>query len=220
MVRFDHVTVSYDDLKIIDDVSFLIEEKERAVFYGKSGSGKSTILTTVLGAHIPESGTIYFAQSPVNSKNILEVRRSVSFIGQEPILGAETIRDAILLPYTFKIHRGSAPSEKTIIETLNKLQLESNILEKDASVVSGGEKQRVAIARELLQNKTVFLVDELTSALDIESKKAVIDLFTSSEYTVISVSHDTDWYSICTKFLKVENGKIVKISSQPDSITM
>jgi putative ABC transport system ATP-binding protein len=220
MVRFDHVTVSYYDQKIIDDVSFLIEEKERAVFYGKSGSGKSTILTTVLGAHIPESGTIYFDESPVNSKNILEVRRSVSFIGQEPILGAETIREAILLPYTFKVNRSSAPSEKTIVETLNKLQLESNILEKDASVVSGGEKQRVAIARELLQNKTVFLVDELTSALDIESKKAVLDLFTSSEYTVISVSHDTDWYSICTKFLKVENGKIVNISSEPEPITM
>jgi putative ABC transport system ATP-binding protein len=216
MVRFEKVTIKYGESLIIKDVSFQIREKEKVVIYGKSGSGKTTILTTILGAHIPSAGTVYFDGEAVNSKNILNVRRAVSFIGQEPVLGSEKIRDAILLPYSFKINRGRIPAEEHIFEFLEKLYLSRDILEKDASVVSGGEKQRVAIVRELLQDKKVFLVDELTSALDKESKKAVLDLFRDSSYTLISVSHDSDWYKICERFMKVDRGRIVNISHKPD----
>jgi len=216
MVRFDRVTVRYDGKAIIEDVSFEIALRDKVVFYGKSGSGKTTILTTILGAHIPVEGTVYFDGEALNAINILRVRRSVSYIGQEPVLGAEKILDAILLPFTFKVNRDRAPQEDRIVELLERLHLSRDILNKDASVVSGGEKQRVAIVRELLQNKEIFLVDELTSALDRESKGAVLDLFRDSSYTLVSVSHDPEWYGICSRFLQVDGGRLVRSSDHPD----
>jgi putative ABC transport system ATP-binding protein len=216
MVRFEGVEVSYGGKAILQDVSFDIGAGEKVVFYGKSGSGKTTILTTILGAHIPSRGKLYFDGTVVSAKNIIDVRRAVSYIGQEPVLGAERIIDAILLPYSFKVHRETVPSEERITELLLRLHLSREILSKEAAVVSGGEKQRVAIVRELLQNKKLFLVDELTSALDKESKGAVLDLFQNSGYTLISVSHDPDWYEICTRFMKVEGGKIVRSSEHPE----
>ncbi len=218
MVRFDSVTVQYKEKPIIKNISFSVEENERIALYGKSGSGKSTILTTIVGAHIPVLGTVYFNGEALSSGNILQVRRAVSFIGQEPALGAEMIRDALLLPFSYRINRAKIPQEGRIIETLEKLHLDPDILNRNSSVVSGGEKQRIAIARALLQDKNVFLVDEITSALDIESKKAVLDLFTKGELTLISVSHDPDWFGICSRFIKLEDGEIIDISDEPESI--
>jgi putative ABC transport system ATP-binding protein len=217
MVRFDDVTVRYGDMPIVRNVTFSIREHERVVFYGKSGSGKSTVLITIVGAHIPISGTVYFNEAAVDRRNVHEVRRSVAFIGQEPVLGAERIRDALLLPFTYRANRGKAPSERRIQEILSSLQLDAGILDKEAPQVSGGEKQRIAIARALLLDKQLFLLDEITSALDIESKRAVLRLFESAGHTIISVSHDPDWFAICSRFIRIEKGEIVNISDTPDA---
>jgi putative ABC transport system ATP-binding protein len=217
MVRFDKVTVEYDGEVIIKDVSFHIHKNEKVVFYGKSGSGKTTILTTTVGAHIPTGGKVYFNGEPVNPKNILQVRKDIAFIGQEPVLGAEKIRESLLLPFSYRVNRGKIPSEDKISKILEELHLKEDILSKDASVVSGGEKQRIAVARALLQEKRVFLLDEVTSALDPESKHAVLDLFRKEGYTIISVSHDPDWFDICSAFIKVENGRVSHVSERPDS---
>jgi putative ABC transport system ATP-binding protein len=216
MVRFEKVTVEYDGEAIIKDVSFHVHRNEKVVFYGKSGSGKSTILTTTVGAHVPTGGKVYFNGEPVNPKNILQVRRAVAFIGQEPVLGAEKIRDSLLLPFTYRDNRGKVPPDDKIAQILRELHLKEDILSKDASVVSGGEKQRIAVARALLQEKRIFLLDEVTSALDPESKHAVLELFGKEGYTIISVSHDPDWFEICSAFIKVENGRVSSVSESPD----
>ena len=216
MIRFDNVTVSNGNMSIIRDVSFEVSACERVVLYGKSGSGKSTVLTTIVGAHVPSSGTVYFDEEAVSRRNIDKVRQTVSFIGQEPLLGSEKTRDALLLPFSYKAHRDKAPSSKQINAILENLQLNREILEKDVSFLSGGEKQRIAIARAMLLNKNIFLLDEVTSALDIESKRAVLQLFTEAPYTIISVSHDPDWFKICSRFIKIEGGRIAEITDTPN----
>jgi putative ABC transport system ATP-binding protein len=219
MVRFDRVTVGYDGTTILREVSFSVAEGEKVVLYGASGSGKSTILATIVGAHVPREGGVYFEGELITEGNIMSVRNSVAFIGQEPVLGARRVRDALLLPFSYRAHRGRAPADDEVHGMLRLLRLDPSILESDASVVSGGEKQRIAIARALLLGKRLFLLDEITSALDEESTRAVNNLFRDDRFTFLSVSHDPDWFSICTTFLKVDGGRVVDVSDRPDSLT-
>lgn len=80
----------------------------------------------------------------------------------------------------------------------------------------GGEKQRISIARSLLLDKKIFLLDEVTSALDPESKKAVLSLFTEDTYTILSVSHDPDWFTICDTYIEIEDGRVTKSEKRGD----
>ncbi len=215
MISFDHVSVEYDGIRLLNDVTFSIERGEKVVLYGKSGSGKSTVLLTLIGARELSKGTIYFEGEPVNSANISRVRRSTAFVMQEPELGAPTVYESLMLPFTFDSNKKEKPSVQRIEKILMNLHLTPEILEKSTDIISGGEKQRVAIARSLLLEKEIYVLDEVTSALDPQSKKALLDLFTNSPYTIISVSHDPQWFGICTKAIKIDSGSVTDISSKP-----
>lgn len=213
MIRFDQVTVQEGRTPILNRVSFSIGEKERVVFTGPSGSGKTTVLLTIAGVYVPVSGTVWFRGRPISAETIPEVRKTVSFIAQEPILGAETVRESLLLPFTYKSNRNRMPNREEIAGVLDRLGLGSDILDRETAVISGGEKQRIAIARSLLQQKTVFILDEATSALDEQSKVAVLRLFQDNEFTIISASHDRQWMRICTKVYRIRLGTVESAAS-------
>ena len=146
----------------------------------------------------------------LSEQTVAEIRSQVAFIGQEPALGAERVKEALLLPFTFKAHQQAKPTDDLIFHTLERLHLDRSILEKPSKRISGGEKQRIAIARALLLNKTVFFADEITSALDPESKAAVIAALFRPEMTLLSVSHDSDWIKACSRIIEINKHKLVE----------
>ena len=217
LIQFDHAGVSVRDKAILIDISFDLNAGDKAVFRGKSGAGKSTVLKTLLGLYPLTSGTVYFQGKPLDKSVIAEIRRCAAYIGQEPVLGAETVREALLLPFQFKAHGGNKPLESALLEALQTLHLPEAILSQDCSRVSGGEKQRIALARGLLLGKSLYLLDEVTSALDAESKQAVFDVFADPKLTVLSVSHDPDWVSLCGRVFDVEAGLMTEEKTHGDA---
>ncbi len=127
---------------------------------------------------------------------------------QEPVLGEDLVEDALLLPFTFKRHRGIKPSRGKITQTLEMFGLKTDILRQKTASLSGGEKQRIAIARAMLLEKRMFLIDEVTSALDAESAQRVRNLLFRPEFTILSVSHDPAWLSKCTGVFPISGGTI------------
>ena len=208
MIEFQNVTVEQGKT-ILRDLSFTIKKQEKAVLYGPSGSGKSTILRTLLGGYHPVRGRIIFDGLPVDKNSIHVIRKKIAYIGQEPVLGETTVEHALLLPFTFKANALYRPDKSALISALERVGLPSSILSSETASVSGGEKQRIAVARVLLLDKKVFCIDEITSALDSGSVDSVLSLFRDEQITILSVSHDPRWLDIANRFIKIDNGTVV-----------
>jgi putative ABC transport system ATP-binding protein len=214
MIQFDDVTVRKGRKLVLDAVSFRVEQGQKAVFRGKSGAGKSSVLLALAGALTPDAGTLRFNGVPVDATTVQTVRAQLAFVAQEPVLGAETIREALMLPFTFRAHRQTQPAEEDLKQLLATLALDPEILDRESAVVSGGEKQRVAVGRALLPGKHVFLADEVTSALAPESRRILLDIFSRPELTVLSVSHDEEWTRRCDRVFQVHAGAVSELEPE------
>lgn len=208
MIELVNIAFSADDHLILNAIDLHLSPGEKVALKGPSGCGKSSLLKIIAGALKPTSGSARFNAEPLRPENIGKIRAAVAFIGQEPVCGAKTVRETLLLPFTYKAHEHNRPTDEQMIAAMNRLHLPAEILTKETARISGGEKQRVAIARAFLLNKSVFIADEITSALDPVSKAAVIDELFRPEFTVISASHDPDWLNACRRTIDMHAGKI------------
>lgn len=211
LIRFDRVSVVTHDKTILSDIRFSLLPGEKAVLCGKSGSGKSSILKTLLGLHAVNSGKVYFQEQALTPTSVRAIRSCAAYIGQEPVLGADSVQEALLLPFQFKTHRAHLPTKAQLMAVLQRLQLPEDILNRASSRISGGEKQRIALARGLLLGKKLYLLDEVTSALDAKSKQAVFEVFADPELTVLSVAHDPEWLARCDIIFELEAGRLTQV---------
>ncbi len=216
VIRFVEVGVVCRGRRILEGVSFSVSQGEKVALQGPSGGGKSTILLTLLGAFRVCQGEVRFRGESLHPGTIRDVRQSVAYIGQEPVLGADTGEEALLLSFSFRANRAFRPDKSRLVEVLETVGLEPDILARRVATVSGGEKQRLAIARALLLQKKIFLCDEITSALDSPSREIVLQLFSAPDITVLSVSHDPQGLARCTRVLAVDRGGLV---DQPEKQT-
>ena len=209
MIQIKNLTVKKNKIKILDDLDLQISEGEKILITGKSGSGKSTLLKNILFFDVKTNGNIFFEGSEVSHKNIGKFRKNIIYIGQKPPTFSGTVEEFLNIPFEFKSAEGRKPSEDTIIKYLSKVSFGKSILKKNFNSLSGGEQQRITIIQSLLINKKIFLLDEITSSLDEENIRRVIDLFNDEEKTVVAVSHNNEWKNFTDKIYEMKNGKLI-----------
>ncbi len=211
MITYKNISLQVHRQTLLENTSLQIGPGDKVVIRGASGSGKSSLLKCAVGALPMAGGSVRVDGTELSAKTASDIRSRIAFIGQEPVLGAESVRDALLLPFTFKAHHGMAPTEEKIFRHLKRLHLSMDILDKPCVRISGGEKQRIAILRALLLNKTIFIADEVTSALDPESRTAVMEELFQPGITLLSVSHDPEWINACERVVEISNHQLMEV---------
>ncbi|MGT2832232.1 ABC transporter ATP-binding protein [Streptococcus halotolerans] len=197
------------DKLILKDISFSVQEGERVTLVGPSGSGKSSLLKLLSTLVTPSSGDISFEGRSVMTLNPVEYRRQVSYCFQQPTLFGNTVRDNMAFPFEI---RQLPFDEKKVLSQLPRVNLTPNHLEQDIKDLSGGEKQRIALLRNLLFEPKVLLLDEVTAGLDSATKRLVnkvIADYHAKGHTIIEVTHDEEAIQSASRIITIEKGGLV-----------
>lgn len=198
------IEIRFGEQVVLRGFSLSLAPGEKALLTGPSGCGKSTVLRCFLGFVAPDAGMMYIDGTELTTHTVWRLRQHVAYVGQEPDLGTGTAAQAIERPFHFRANAGLRHNLARIPELFERFNLSRDLLRKDADSLSGGEKQRIALVSAILLDRRIFLLDEITSALDRASKRAVADYFRSREdATVLIVAHDPEVFSFVRQVIEL-----------------
>jgi ABC-type multidrug transport system fused ATPase/permease subunit len=218
-LELENVTYSYQssNVPVINDLSLVIPTGKKIAFVGLSGSGKSTITYLLNRFYQPDSGRIMINRNDINSYNIGCVREKINVVFQDPYIFNDTIRNNILM--------GENIDDQKLIEICKLTHIYGLVqslpdgfdtyLGERGTTLSGGEKQRIALARSLIKNSEVLILDEATSALDYNTEKVIqknIDSFRSGKTTIV-IAHRLSTIKDADMICVLKDGQIIQVDS-------
>ena len=203
-----------NQVEALKDVNFSVEQGEYVAIMGESGSGKSTLLNILAALDKPTEGKVFLKEkdlSKVTEKEMAAFRRNnLGFVFQDfNLLDTFSLKDNIFLPLVLS-GTSHKEMERRLLPLADKLGIK-NLLEKYPYEVSGGQKQRAAVARAVITQPQLLLADEPTGALDSKAAKELLKLFTSLNQdgqTILMVTHSVKAASTAGRVLFIKDGRV------------
>ncbi|MCM8832390.1 MAG: ABC transporter ATP-binding protein/permease [Candidatus Omnitrophica bacterium] len=212
-IEFKNLGFSYNSNPVLKNINIVVNKGDKIGIVGRTGSGKSTLVSLLLRFFDPTEGEILIDRENIKDFKLSSLRKHIGYVSQEPIIFYGTIKENITL--------GEENQErfKQVIETVGLSKFINELPEKENTIIgerginlSGGQKQLISIARAIYRNPEILIFDEATASLDSESEKIVqkaIDKIMEGK-TVFIVAHRLSTIKEATKIIVLEDGKIVE----------
>jgi UDP-glucose/iron transport system ATP-binding protein len=201
---------------LVDAASLEICEGDQIALTGASGAGKTVLLRALALLEPIQEGEILWRRKELNHSMIPKYRQDVHYLHQAPVLIEGTVRENLMLPFLFR--KNFVENEKEMAEKIEELiQLankDDSFLDRSSDVLSGGEKQIVALLRSFLVDPSLLLLDEPTSALDADSTRNIESLLlkwiNQKGKAYLWISHDSNQQErVSTRQIKMESGRVI-----------
>ncbi|MCR5049543.1 MAG: ABC-F family ATP-binding cassette domain-containing protein [Paludibacteraceae bacterium] len=199
MLTIDHISMEFASRPVLDDITFLINRKERIALVGKNGAGKSTLLRLIAGEYTPTAGRI-----------AREADMTIGYLPQVMLhQDGRTLREEVMTVFAETPEEEQARRIAEMDKTIIGLGFERKDFERPCSEFSGGWRMRIELAKILLSHPDLLLLDEPTNHLDIESIQWLEDFLKSSPSAVLLVSHDRAFIdNVCNRTIEITLGRI------------
>lgn len=223
LIKIQNLTFAYPTTKgetVYSNLNMVLKANQTVALVGESGSGKSTLIALLTRLYQPDINSIFVDGTDVWEWDLKFLRQQFGIVEQTPMIFGGTIKDNLLYGLEYQI------SEDDIINTLKIVDIYDFIISLphgldsfvDTDLLSGGQLQRLCIARVLLTKKRILILDECTSALDAESAKVIHDIVAVGlpETLIIIITHDQQMMQVCQRILVLKDGKVVQEGSYED----
>jgi iron complex transport system ATP-binding protein len=220
-LKVEGLTFAYDKENVIESICLAVSEGAFVGIVGPNGSGKSTILKCIYGGLTPKQGSIAFDGIDTKKLKPKERARMLSVVGQENSVPFNfTVREIVAMGRTphKKLFESDTAEDKQIVEAAMEQLGISALADREYANLSGGEKQRVLIARAMAQKTDFLILDEPTNHLDIQYQLQIFRILKESGLTVLSAIHDLNLAALFCDELYVLDGKEIHTHGTPDDI--
>ncbi len=211
-VEFKNVSFTYEKQEVMKDVSFKIPSKSFTAIVGKSGSGKSTIFRLLLRLYKANKGEILLDNENIYKYSKEVYSSNVAIVTQKPFIFDMSIRENLSLVDPNKEHQIEACKRAGVHDFIMSLPDGYNTkLVSDAENISTGQKQLIALARTLLSKSEVLLFDEVTSALDMNTSKQIINILKDlkKDHTILMITHKPQLMKMADEIIVIDHGRLV-----------
>jgi subfamily B ATP-binding cassette protein MsbA len=220
-IDFENVTFKFEDILILNNISFNVKPKTITAIVGKSGAGKTTLIDLIGGFFQPCLGKILIDNTDLAELNLDNYRKQLAFVFQETYLFNGSVKDNILLskPNASETEIKTAIDNANVSEFLGLLPKGINsIVGENGSRLSEGQKQRIAIARAFLVNPKILILDEATSNLDSTTEKLITESINKlmENRTIIIVAHRLNTIKNADQIIVLDKGKLVEKGTHAD----
>lgn len=219
-IEFRNVSFTYQDTNIraLESVSFCINKGETLAILGKTGSGKSTVLSLLTRTYDTAEGAILIDGKPIDQVNLYDLRSATGIVPQDAFLFSDSIRNNIRFGKETATDEEVMQAAKKAVVHHNIMQFKNQyetVLGERGITLSGGQKQRVSIARAIIKDPKILLLDDCLSAVDTETEEQILSnlLEVSKDKTTIIVSHRVSSARNADSIIILEHGKIIQQGS-------
>jgi NHLM bacteriocin system ABC transporter ATP-binding protein len=214
-IEMDHISFRYDEGRplVIDDMSLRIRPGEYVAIVGKTGCGKSTLMRLLLGFEKPEKGSVRFDGKDINSLDLPSLRKKIGTVMQDAGLFQGDIYSNIVItaPELTLADAWEAAEKAGIADDIREMPMGMNtIIAEGQGGISGGQRQRLMIARAIAPKPKLLMFDEATSALDNKTQKQVSDALDAMGCTRIVIAHRLSTIKHCDRILVLDGGHIIE----------
>lgn len=212
IIEIKKLKFNYENNSVFDGLDLIVDKGSWVAIAGPNGCGKSTLVKLIVGI-LKRENHIYIDGLQLNNKTLMEIRRRIGVVFQNPDnqFVAETAKDDIAFP----LENLEYPPEEIHyrVEKIAKLLKIEDILEKEPHRLSGGQKQKVALASALVINPKILILDEALSMIDPNDRKDILEVLTKlhaeQELTIITISHNLEESLFADKLILINKGKVI-----------
>ena len=189
-LEFRNIQLKYDQRQIFSGFNLEIEQYDKVLFCAPSGRGKTSLVKMLLGFVVPEAGEILVDGMSLSGETVNAIRRQISYVSQDADIPKGLVSEVFATVFKFPVNRHLNYQEAVLRQWLETMALPQDTLQKNVDALSGGERQRLALIMGILLDRDIWILDEITTGLDLALKTKMVELVLSYNKTILVVSHD------------------------------